>query len=156
MRLTWETLLKLLQEIPTQRQVMFPTQEDNRNWLWLSRLAFHSRRVSASRPILEEETAKEEEIANWEEEANKRTTMTVVNKTRIRTIMQVGSSFSRKEDIMTFISCMRCVIREGMVLWLCRGAWNELVYIGNSPHIPLGESSVRSRTFTLFYFIFSL
>ena len=42
-----------------------------------------------------------------------------------------------------------------MVLWLCRGAWNELAYIGNSPHIPLGESSVRSRTFTLFYFIFS-
>ena len=110
----------------------------------------------ASRPILEEETAKEEEIANWEEEANKRMTMTVVNKTRIRTIMQVGSSFSSKEDIMNFISCMRCVIREGMVLWLCRGAWNELVYIVNSSHISLGESSVRSRTFTLFYFIFSL
>ena len=108
MRLTWETLLKLLQEIPTQRQVMFPTQEDNRNWLWLSRLAFHSRRVSASRPILEEEAAKEEEIVNWEEEANKRMTMTVVNKARIRTIMQVGSNFSSKEDIMTFIICMRC------------------------------------------------
>ena len=60
----------------------------------------------ASRPILEEETAKEEEIANWEEEANKRMTMTVVNKARIRTIMQVGSNFSSKEDIMTFIICI--------------------------------------------------
>ena len=92
-------LLKLLQEIPTQRQVMLPTQEDNRNWLWLSRLAFHYRRPSASRPILEEEAAKEEEIANWEEEANRTMTMTVVNKTRIRTLMQVGSSFSSKEDM---------------------------------------------------------
>ena len=79
-------LLKLLQEIPTQRQVMLPTQEDNRNWLWLSRLAFHYRRPSASRPILEEEAAKEEEIANWEEEVNRTMTMTVVNKTRIRTV----------------------------------------------------------------------
>ena len=79
-------LLKLLQVIPTQWQVMFPTHEDKRNWLWLSRLAFHSRRASASLPIivaiLGGEVAKEEEIANWEEEeANTRVIMIVVSKT---------------------------------------------------------------------------
>ena len=100
-------LLKLLQEIPTHSQVMFPTHEDNRNWLWFSRLAFHSSRASASCPILEEEVAKEEEIANWEEEANTRMIIrTVVNIARIRLLMQLGSGFSSKE-IMTFISCMR-------------------------------------------------
>ena len=72
-------LLKLLQEIPTHWQGMFPTHEDNRNWLWFSRLTFHSGRASVSRPILEGEVAKEE-IANWEEEANTRMIIrTVVN-----------------------------------------------------------------------------
>ena len=41
------------------------TQEDNRNWLWLSRLAFHSKRASTSHPIivsiLEGEVVEEEE-----------------------------------------------------------------------------------------------
>ena len=100
-------LLKLLQTIPTQWQVMFPTHEDKRNWLWLSRLAFHSRRASASLPILVAilggEAAEEEETANWEEEANTRMIMIVVSKTRIRTLMQLGSGFSTK-DIMTSIS----------------------------------------------------
>ena len=100
-------LLKLLQAIPTQWQVMFPTHEDKRNWLWLSRLAFHSRRASASLPILVAilggEAAEEEETANWEEEANTRMIMIVVSKTRIRTLMQLGSGFSTK-DIVTFIS----------------------------------------------------
>ena len=95
-------LLKLLQEIPTHWQGTFPTHEDNRNWLWFSRLAFHSSRASASRPILEGEVAKEEEIANWEEEANTRMIIrTVVNIARIRLLMQLGSGFSSKE-IMTY------------------------------------------------------
>ena len=100
-------LLKLLQTIPTQWQVMFPTHEDKRNWLWLSRLAFHSRRASASLPILVAilggEAAEEEETANWEEEANTRIIMIVVSETRIRTLMQLGSGFSTK-DTMAFIS----------------------------------------------------
>ena len=98
-------LLKLLQAIPTQWQLMFPTHEDKRNWLWLSRLTFHSRRASASLPIivaiLGGEVAKEEEIASWEG-ANTRMIMIVVSKTRIRTLMQLGNGFSAK-DIMTFI-----------------------------------------------------
>ena len=108
MRLTWEMLLKLLQEIPTHWQGTFPTHEDNRNWLWFSRFAFHSSRASASRPILEGEVAKEEEITNWEEEANTSRMIigTVVNIAQIRLLMQLGSGFSSKE-IMTFISCMR-------------------------------------------------
>ena len=80
-------LLKLLQAIPTQWQVMFPTHEDKRNWLWLSRLALHSRRASASHSInvaiLGGEVAKEEEIASWEEGANTRMIMIVVSKNRI-------------------------------------------------------------------------
>ena len=98
-------LLKLLQAIPTQWQLMFPTHEDKRNWLWLSRLTFHSRRAFTSLPIivaiLGGEVAKEEETASWEG-ANARMIMIVVSKTRIRTLMQLGNGFSTK-DIMTFI-----------------------------------------------------
>ena len=97
-------LLKLLQEIPTQWQVMFPTQEDNRNWLWLSRLAFHSRRASASGPIivtiLEGEVAEEEEIATWKEEAKAR----MIMKAAVNKQWEIGLCI---KDIMTFISCMR-------------------------------------------------
>jgi hypothetical protein len=50
-----------------------------------------------------EGAAKEEEIASWEEEANTRMIiLTVVNKTRNRT-MQLESGFSNM-DIMNFIS----------------------------------------------------
>ena len=48
------------------------------------------------------EVAKEEEIASWEG-ANTIMIVIVVSKTRIRTLMQLGSGFSTK-DIMTFIS----------------------------------------------------
>ena len=98
-------LLKLLQEIPTQWQVMFPTQEDNRNWLWLSRLAFHSKRASASRPmivtILEGEVAEEEEIATWKEEEAK---ARMIMKGAVNKQWEIGLSI---KDIMTFKSCMR-------------------------------------------------
>jgi hypothetical protein len=43
------TLPELSQVIPIQlMQGLMPTLEERRDWLWLSRLAFHRRRASAS------------------------------------------------------------------------------------------------------------
>jgi hypothetical protein len=42
------TLPDLSQLIPNQLQGLSPAHEDRKDWLWLSRLAFHSRRASAS------------------------------------------------------------------------------------------------------------
>uniref|UniRef100_A0A3N7G4N8 Uncharacterized protein n=1 Tax=Populus trichocarpa TaxID=3694 RepID=A0A3N7G4N8_POPTR len=42
------TLPDWSQLIPNQLQGLSPAQEDRRDWLWLSRLTFHSRRASAS------------------------------------------------------------------------------------------------------------
>uniref|UniRef100_A0A6N2LDL2 Uncharacterized protein n=1 Tax=Salix viminalis TaxID=40686 RepID=A0A6N2LDL2_SALVM len=54
------TLPELSQVIPTQLwHGLVPTQEESRDWLWLSRLAFHFERASASVLLPNTEVAEE-------------------------------------------------------------------------------------------------
>jgi hypothetical protein len=68
------TLPELSQVIPIQlMQGLMPTQEERRDWLWLSRLAFHWRRASASVLLLPNSEVGEEVCsakAKKEEELN--------------------------------------------------------------------------------------
>ncbi|THG19944.1 hypothetical protein TEA_021565 [Camellia sinensis var. sinensis] len=139
----WVTLLTLLQRIPTQLQWLIPTYDDKRDWLWLSRLAFHVKKATTSVFGVGEEA----KAAKWEEETSTRM-MRKINRTgkernclegdiakdvivgketgpRCRILFLGGRSFKFQEETVDQRGYRRLgVVERGS------GLWRDVVLVG--------------------------